>query len=492
MESLNNKIRSTRADNQFDAQSVGVYGYNSTSDIMKRIEATDNNHLKVAVASHLVDSPDLKARTDIADSSTSTFLKCDNAGKLEVEATLELDSSTLAKEAKQDTMITDLGQIATNTSRLAPQLNRTEAIPVQIMVGSGGTEYDALRANGQDLMVMIDDMNPDVAVNSGLSTAVLQTAGNTILTDGSQQTKCMGLFSGTQVQLKVDANGVLETSGGGGGGGDATAANQVLQLAQETIIAGDTSSLDAKITACNTGAVVVSSSALPTGAATEATLSTVDGKITACNTGAVVVSSSALPTGGATSSNQTTANSSLSTIAGDTTSIDGKITTGADATLTTAQQMVAYGRDSVGGLGALKVDNAGHLEVVQDAEQLTSTIFSGTQTIASSNSHTFTTTLDKNGSSQYNLLITSTTSATDIDYSIATDNSDDNSTFYTNANSGGGGGGGGSTDPVVVGIQNAQVSFTNQTSRYVRITFTNTGLATLTITSVKATRVNGL
>jgi hypothetical protein len=249
--------------------------------------------------------------------------------------------------------------------------------------------------------------------------------------------------------------------------------------------------VDGKITACNTGAVVVSSSALPSGAATEASLTSVDGKITACNTGAVVVSSSALPSGAATSSNQTTANSSLSTIAGDTTSIDGKITTGADATLTTAQQMLVYGRDSVGGLGALKVDNAGHLEVVQDAEQLTSTIFSGTQTIASSASHTFTTTLDKNGSSQYNLLITSTTTATDVDYSIATDNSDDNSTFYTNANSGGGGGGG-STDPVVVGIQNAQVSFTNQTSRYVRITFTNTGLATLTITSVKATRVTGI
>lgn len=92
------------------------------------------------------------------------------------------------------------------------------------------------------------------------------------------------------------------------------------------------SSLNSKVTICNTGAVVVSGSALPTGAATEATLSAVsgklpaslgpksqgnslsvtqstgstwdvadsnsqsslssiDGKITACNTGAVVVSS---------------------------------------------------------------------------------------------------------------------------------------------------------------------------------------------------------
>jgi len=84
METLNSKIRTTKADNQFDAQSVGVYGYNSTNDIMKRIEATDDNHLKVAVASHLVGSPDMAARTDISNDATSTFLKCDNAGILQV------------------------------------------------------------------------------------------------------------------------------------------------------------------------------------------------------------------------------------------------------------------------------------------------------------------------------------------------------------------------------------------------------------------------
>jgi hypothetical protein len=212
MDQLNTKIRSSRDDNYTQAQVVGVTGYNATLDRMKIAHMTDANELKVAVSQHLVDAPDMRARTNISDPATSTPLKCDAAGKLEVEATLELDSSSLAKEAKQDTMITDLGQIATNTSRLAPQLNRTEAIPVQIMVGSGGTEYDALRANGQDLMVMIDDMNPDVAVNSGLSTATNQTNGNQVV-------KCMGNNAGTNVQLKVDANGVLETSGGGGGGG---------------------------------------------------------------------------------------------------------------------------------------------------------------------------------------------------------------------------------------------------------------------------------
>lgn len=53
---------------------------------------------------------------------------------------------------------------------------------------------------------------------------------------------------------------------------------------------------------------------LPTGAATEATLSALNAKVTAVDTGAVVVSSSALPTGAATSANQSTSNSWLSSI----------------------------------------------------------------------------------------------------------------------------------------------------------------------------------
>ena len=61
-------------------------------------------------------------------------------------------------------------------------------------------------------------------------------------------------------------------------------------------------SFDGKVVACNTGAVVVSSSALPSGAASESSLASVDAKIVACNTGAVVVSSSALPTGAASES----------------------------------------------------------------------------------------------------------------------------------------------------------------------------------------------
>ena len=74
----------------------------------------------------------------------------------------------------------------------------------------------------------------------------------------------------------------------------------------------------------DTSAVTVTSSALPTGAATEATLATLNGKVTACNTGAVTVSSSALPTGAATETTLATVatEATLATLSGKITAVD--------------------------------------------------------------------------------------------------------------------------------------------------------------------------
>ena len=81
--------------------------------------------------------------------------------------------------------------------------------------------------------------------------------------------------------------------------------------AKQDVINASLSSVDGKVVACNTGAVVVSSSALPSGASTEAkqdannaSNASIDGKIVACNTGACIVSSSALPSGASDSAKQ--------------------------------------------------------------------------------------------------------------------------------------------------------------------------------------------
>lgn len=106
-------------------------------------------------------------------------------------------------------------------------------------------------------------------------------------------TKVVSGYDGSNVRvIKTDAGGAVQV--------DVESSALPTGAATEATL----STLNGKVTAVNTGAVVVSSSALPTGASTEATLSTLNGKVTAVNTGAVVVSSSALPSGASTAAKQ--------------------------------------------------------------------------------------------------------------------------------------------------------------------------------------------
>jgi hypothetical protein len=115
-------------------------------------------------------------------------------------------------------------------------------------------------------------------------------------------------------------------------------------LAKETggnldIIAGDTTSLDGKVTACNTGAIAgavtanagtnLNTSALATEAGNLATIAgdttSLDGKVTVCNTGAIAGAVTANAGTNLNTSALATEAGNLATIAGDTTSVDGKI-----------------------------------------------------------------------------------------------------------------------------------------------------------------------
>jgi hypothetical protein len=106
-------------------------------------------------------------------------------------------------------------------------------------------------------------------------------------------------------------------------------------------------------------------------------------KITACDTGAVVVSGSALPTGASTEAKQddiatklTEIDTVLDDIKSDTGNLDSKITKGIDATLSGAQQVLLYGRTNAGQLNALKTDGSGKLDVNTeiDLNQVNSTL----------------------------------------------------------------------------------------------------------------------
>jgi len=289
-----------------------------------------------------------------------------------------------ASAANQTTMIGSLSTIAGDTTSLDGKVTacNTGAVVVSSSALPSGAATESSLSSIDGKITACNTgavVVSSSALPSGASTSALQGGG---------------------LPAALTAGGNLKVSVEEGAGGDASAANQTTMIGSLSTIAGDTTSLDSKVTACNTGAVVVSSSALPTGAALESTLSALNTKVTSCDTGSVVVTSNALPTGASTAANQATANGSLATIAGDTTSIDGKITacnTGAvvvsssalpsgaasESTLSTLNtkvlqgydatiasggtgliQVLTYGRDSSGNLDALNVDNNGHLKVI--------------------------------------------------------------------------------------------------------------------------------
>lgn len=155
-----------------------------------------------------------------------------------------------------------------------------------------GTDTATVTGGALDVNATLD--------TTGLATSAKQDTGNTSLAsiDGKITACNTGAVVISSGSLTCNAGTNLNTSA------LATSAKQDTIIghldgveALLTTIDGDTgniatstASIDGKIAACDTDDVTVSSSALPTGAATEATLSTLNGKVTACNTGAVTVS----------------------------------------------------------------------------------------------------------------------------------------------------------------------------------------------------------
>ena len=115
-------------------------------------------------------------------------------------------------------------------------------------------------------------------------------------TAANQSTEITALASLlTELQLKADVTETQPVSAASLPlpSGAATAANQSTEI---TALGSLLTELQLKADLTDTQPVSVASLPLPTGAATESTLSTLNGKVTACNTGAVTIST-ALPTG---------------------------------------------------------------------------------------------------------------------------------------------------------------------------------------------------
>ena len=143
------------------------------------------------------------------------------------------------------------------------------------------------------------------------------------------------------------------------------------------------SGLNAKVVTCDTGAVVVSSSALPAGAASESSLAGLNAKVVAVNTGACVVSSSALPSGAASES-------SLSAINGKITAMDSGATVISSSALPSGAAVSAKQEDIKTLIAATNTALAGTLTVSAGAPSLSKAASSpvSAQSINGQSSHT--------------------------------------------------------------------------------------------------------
>ncbi len=240
------------------------------------------------------------------------------------------------------------------------------------------------------------------------ATTHLHMAGRTSIADST-----------TEKHLLVDSAGHLQVDVVSmSGGGDASASNQTTMIGSLSTIEGDTTSIDGKITACDTGAVVVSSSALPTGASTEATLLTVagdttslDGKVTACDTGAVVVSSSALPSGA----------SSEATLA-ETHFQDGDAIAGA------SKGVLVMAKDASNNAEPMRVTTSGDVKVTQSASTNHGSQGNISNNASLSNGST-TSAVDVSDISSATVLLEDTSTGSSDGYSVEV--SVDNSAFYS-------------------------------------------------------------
>ncbi len=125
-----------------------------------------------------------------------------------------------------------------------------------------------------------------------------------------------GLASEAKQDVIISELQDIEADIEAGNTAQATSANQALVIAE-------LQDIEADVEAGNTTLSTIASNTSDN--ATETTLSSLNGKVTAVDTGNVTVSSSALPTGAATAANQSTANASLSAIETDIDELNARL-----------------------------------------------------------------------------------------------------------------------------------------------------------------------
>lgn len=260
------------------------------------------------VISHADDSIKIGDGVDLADVTTANALKTDSSHVTQPisVASLPLPSGA-ATSAKQDTGNTSLDNLDDKT------------------VNDVSTDTQTVTTNGQIIAINTLGYNSLTVVFKSNVPADLGIFPGTISFFGYIDGTLMPAFHGCDTYV---LDGELPSSTGW----DSQFAFNIEGLSEVRFVyTGSTTSVDISYGLSKAPGVLyqiqaatyvnVGSSALPAGASTgtkqdtgNSSLSSIDGKITAVNTGAVVVSSSALPSGAATSGKQDTLQTAVDAI----------------------------------------------------------------------------------------------------------------------------------------------------------------------------------
>jgi len=231
---------------------------------------------------------------------------------------------------------TNLNLLNDSLTRVTPTSTVSEAIPVRLMVGIAGQNFNPLRSIGNDLAVYLDDMNPDAVNNSGISKASLQTDANNKL--DLMNNSLTRVNPTTTVSEAIPVRLMV--------GIDGENFNPLRSIGSDLAVYLDDMNPDA---VNNSG---ISKASLQTDANNKLDLMSLES--TQLNVLSNVVST-----------RTNTSDTAINTlgISNDTTSINSKITSGNNNTLSTAQQVLLYGRTSGGGnnLHSVLVTGSGHL-----------------------------------------------------------------------------------------------------------------------------------
>lgn len=171
-----------------------------------------------------------------------------------------------------------IGKLAANSGVDIGDVDVT-SVPAPLNVVGGGTEAAAIRvtiANDSTGLVSVDDnassLTVDTTGTSGLE-VVQVTAADLNVTEASGVAikNAVEIMDDWDESDRAKVNPIVGQAGVQGAEGTITALTQRVTLATDddgvahlATIAGDTTSIDGKITACNTGAVVISSGTVTT------------------------------------------------------------------------------------------------------------------------------------------------------------------------------------------------------------------------------------